>query len=667
MSRAVAYGSVLVTILTILVLLGCDDENAGSLQCEAGYVESNGECVPDRGRRRTGADTGGEDGSGADLVDDPTVDTAPGPCRELSAQCSPEGVPQTCIDGVWGDGDPCLDNQMCSAGRCITEDTCNPGDVFGCSGDTAQRVCDTDGIGFVDRECPDEDPYCFRGVCGHQICEPERTRCGVEPLDVEICLEDGESWGPTTPCSEEAEEVCFEGECVTGCLASLKEPTYIGCGYWSVDLPQYEDPFGDPRVIPHVVVVANPGNRMATVTVETQSGVTLPQPSVDVPPPPDNVRTIQFPRLDVEGTTRTNRSFRLTSTEPIIAYQFNPLNNEGVASNDASLLLPESALGTEHYVVSYGSGVAFMGYPPQTGWFTIVATSPGTTTVDIDFTADVHNGISADLVNITNGSSHSFEMEQWQVLNFEAKTQMLPPVMGDLTGTHIVSSQRVAVFGGHEEAVIDQPGGDACCADHLEEQLFPVAAWGMHYLAVHSPPRGNEVDFWRVIASQPGTRISTSPQISGLHGITLGAGQWVEVATTESFEVVGTAPILVAQYLVSQTAIGVTNTTGDPSLILAVPVEQFRDEYALLTPAQYGTDYVTVIRPVGSPVRLAGTVLPATDFHVFGTGEYEYAWVEWEPGPHVLDGDAPFGVVMIGYDTAVSYGYPGGLNLNPDL
>ena len=661
MSRKTLYWGVL---LTFLVTPGCDDESA-ALQCEDGYVEQDGECVPDRSRRRTGADTGAVDASSEPTTDTTGDDTGPTACRELSTRCSPEGVPQTCVEGVWADGDPCLDNEMCSAGHCITEDTCNPGDVFGCASETSQRVCDTDGIGFVDRECPDSDPFCFRGICGHQICEPERTRCGVEPQDVEICDEDGESWVPTDPCSEENEEVCFEGECVTGCLASLKEPTYIGCAYWSVDLPQYEDPFGDPRVIPHIVVVANPGTRLATVTVETQSGATLPQPSVDVPF--GEVRTIQFPRLDVEGTTRSNRTFRLTSTEPIIAYQFNPLNNEGVASNDASLLLPESALGTEHYVMSWGSGVAFMGFAPQTGWFSVVAASPGTTTVDIEFTADVHNGISADLVNITNGSSHSFEMQQWEVLNFEAKTQLMPPVMGDLTGTHVVANQRVAVFGGHEEAVIEEPGGDACCADHLEEQLFPVAAWGMHHLAVHSPPRGNEADFWRVIASQPGTRISTSPQISGLHGITLGAGQWVEVMTTVSFEVVGTAPILVTQYIVSQTSPGTTRTTGDPSMVLAVPVEQYRDEYSLLTPDRYNEDYVTVIRPVGSLVQLDTTELPATDFHVFGTGEYEYSWVEWEPGPHNLVGDAPFGVIMFGYDTAVSYGYPGGLNLNPDL
>jgi hypothetical protein len=414
------------------------------------------------------------------------------------------------------------------------------------------------------------------------------------------------------------------------------------------------------------VVVSNPGDRLAVVTVETRSGATLPQPSVDVPA--GAVRTIQFPRLDVEGTTRTNRSFRFESTEPVIAYQFNPLNDEGVASNDASLLLPESALGTEYYVMSWPSGAAFMGYPPQTGWLTVVATSPGTTLVDITFSADVVDGADAELTGITEGMTRQFEMAQWDVLNFEASSRLfpLPPVIGDLTGSHVVVDQPVAVFSGHEEAVIAVEGGDSCCADHLEEQLFPVDTWGTHYLAVHSPPRGNEVDFWRVVAAQPGTRISTTPVVPGLHGATLGAGAWVEATSTESFEIVGSGPILVGQFIVSQTSPGVTDVIGDPSMVLAVPVEQFRDEYALLTPDRYRDDYVTVIRPVGSAVTLDTVELPAGDFQSFGTGEYEFAWVHWEPGPHTLNGDAPFAVVMFGYDAAVSYGYPGGLNLDTE-
>ena len=59
-----------------------------------------------------------------------------------------------------------------------------------------------------------------------------------------------------------------------------------------------------------------------------------------------------FPRLDIDGTGIFDRAFKISSTQPVIVYQFNPLNNEGVASNDASLLLPKEGLGREYVALS---------------------------------------------------------------------------------------------------------------------------------------------------------------------------------------------------------------------------------------------------------------------------------------------------------------------------
>ena len=632
----------------------CSDEaNSGSTTDCTGS-----ECSDDRGRRRPGNDVSGDATTGGDSVGND--------CEDAEIQCSLGGIPQMCVSGVFVDQEQCSDNEVCVGGRCIVQDNCTPGEVFGCSDDVSQRVCNTAGDGFEARPCVD-GPFCFQGECGDQICEPERRRCGVAPQDVEECDGDGENWGPTTPCDAEAEEVCFEGECVTGCLASLKEPTYIGCAYWSIDLPQFEDPFGDPRVIPHAVVVANAGDREAEVTVESGSGITIPQPLTVVPA--NEIRTITFPRLDVEGTTRTNRSFHITSTEPVIAYQFNPLNDVGVASNDASLLLPESALGREYYVTTWPSGVAFLGLPPQTSWFTVVGSSDGLAEVTITFSTDLVDGPDAELNGVTAGETRVFDVLPGEVLNFEAESEIfpLPGNIRDLTGTHIVSTNRIAVFAGHEEAVIGEAGdGDsACCADHLEEQLFPVSTWGTNYVAVHSPPRGNEVDIWRVIAAQNNTRITTNPMISGLHGRTLQQGEWYEAQTTESFEIVASDKIQVTQFIVSQEDAGITDTIGDPAMVLAVPVEQWRDDYRLLTPQNYSRDYVTVIRRAGEAVRIEDVEITAS-FTPIGAGTFEFTHIQWEPGPHHVDGDGTFGVAMFGYDTAVSYGYPGGLNLNSD-
>ncbi len=664
-----------------LCACGTDDGADVPERCGPNEQRIGGECVPGRdvgGADDTaGIDDGGE--SATDTGDDPSADVSEDTgitpdtaadngvgddtgCVDGATGCSELGVPQECISGVWVDGEPCPVSQVCIGGRCVAGAECDSGEVAGCWSETEQRVCNDAGNDWEARLCPD-DLFCFRGECGTQICEPDRRSCSEDSRWVTLCAPTGEEWVQVEECNPRDDLVCNLGECVSGCAAALKNPAYIGCEYWSVDLPQYQDPFGDPRVIPHAVVVANTGDRVAEVTIETRSGIPLVDERVDVSP--GAVATLLFPRADVEDTSRSNRSFRIQTSEPVVAYQFNPLNDVGVASNDASLLLPANAIGSEYYVMSWPSGVGAMGFAPQTGWFTIVGTTEEPAEVTITFSAPLIDGVDADLRGITADSTHTFELEQFAVMNFEALSSFF--AIGDLTGTHIESTRPIVVFAGHEEAVIGDEGDGSgpCCADHLEQQLFPVDTWGTRYMAVHSPPRGREIDVWRVLAAHDGTRITTVPPIGGLDGQTLNAGDWVEVETVESFEVVGSEPILVGQYLVSQLDQGIDATKGDPAFILAVPAAQYRDDYVVLTPDDYDEDWITVIRPTGVRVDLDGTTIPDDAFTPFGTLEYEHAYMPVEPGPHVLVSptETAFGIAMFGYNTAVSYGYPGGMNL----
>ncbi len=49
----------------------------------------------------------------------------------------------------------------------------------------------------------------------------------------------------------------------------------------------------------------------------------------------------------------------------------------------------------------------------------------------------------------------------------------------------------------------------------------------------------------------------------------------------------------------------------------------------------------------------------------FGSGDYMWARVAMEPGVHQLKADKDVGLVVYGYDSDVSYAYPGGANLTP--
>ncbi len=671
-------------IAALLLVAGCGDDTqgAGPVRCPSGQVLEDGACVPDRGRSETDAstdvtetDTSELDTSETPDAEDAATDAAapdvtPGedvgadaaPCAEGAVRCGPAGVPETCEGGAWVEGDPCRAGQICLAGRCVNGGGCDPGTVNGCWSETELSVCNAAGDRVEPVSCLDDPagPWCFEGACGTQRCEPGRRRCDGDFV-VEECDSTGQEWLEAETCDRREDRVCAGGECVSGCVAAGKDPTYIGCEYWSVDLPQYEDPFTAGPALPHSVVVANVGDYPATVEVTTRSPGVTPPATIVVEP--GDAGTLTFPRLDVAGTEQTDRSFRITSTEPIVAYQFNPLNNVNLFSNDASLLLPVNAIGTEYLVLGWPGGAI------QPSFFTVVATASGTTTVDITFASDVVDG---EFTGIRAGSTHTYTLAQGDVLNFSIKTRIsFPPVVQDATGTRIVANRPVIVFSGHEQAVIGEgepggfgePDGDVCCADHLEQQLFPLSTWGSHYFAVHSPPRGSEDDYWRVLAAEPGTLIATTPPIDGLDGVTLGAGEVAEVATNQSFEIQATGPILVGQFLVSQTARGTSRTTGDPAFILPPPASQLRDEYVVMTPNGYDEDWLTLVAPVGVTVTLDGAPVAASAFTTFGTGTHAWAHVAVEPGPHQLSAPQPFAVTVIGYDNAVSYGYPGGLDL----
>lgn len=664
--------------LLLLPLLACGNDTSGvtiPTRCDAGFELIDGECLPARDLG-TADDVQPGDVAESDARTDPSVidlgndvgsdaDDDSGPaCIDGATRCGDLGVPEECnSSAVWVPQDACAASEVCVGGACVPGADCDPGTVIGCWDETAQRTCNDAGSNYERSACPDGE-FCFRGECGSQVCEAGDRGCDEDGRYIELCADSGEEWVRIEECNPRDDLVCVGGECVSGCAAALKDPTYIGCEYWSVDLPQYQDPFGDPRAVPHAVVLANTGDRDAEVIIETRSGIPLVDDSVTVPA--GGVETILFPRADVEDTARSMNSFRISTSEPVVAYQFNPLNDVGVASNDASLLLPANAIGREYYVMAWPSGIGAMGFAPQTGWFTVVATAEGETIVEIEFSTNLIDGTEEDLIGIDAGETHIFVMEQYEVLNFEAESSFA--VIGDVTGTHVQSDRPIVVFGGHEEAVLGEEGpgaGAPCCADHLEQQLFPVNTWGTRYPAVHSPPRGSEPDYWRVLAARDGTRITTFPPIGGLDGRTINAGEFIEIDTTQSFEIVSTEPVLVAQYLVSQQDYRIDSSRGDPAMILAVSSEQYREDYVVLTPQDYAEDWITVIRPAGADIVLDGTMMDDGQFTTFGTNEYEYAYVAVEPGPHTVISptEAKFGIAMFGYNSAVSYGYPGGLNL----
>lgn len=570
-------------------------------------------------------------------------------------------------DGQEGDGDSGNDGDG-DGSEVQTDLDCNPGAVLGCAGEDALEVCGEDGTGSLAQTCPSAEPYCLLGSCSDQICVPGRSSCR-DADHVEVCNEDGTGYEPAQACADGT--ICQGGVCEESCDLGVKMvSSYFGCEYWTVFLDQYDEsglPLGgiSANQAPHAVVISNPNDRAVTVSFQSfEVGVSI---AIDDPVvPPMSSRAFTMPRMNMEETGVFQRGVFVRSTLPVTAHQFNPLNNESVYSNDASLLLPVSSLGTKYYAMSWPTqvlmnlpGSPFGEIESQHAFITIVAASPGFTNVVVNSKAVIAG--SEEIGQFPPGVGRNFELAFGDVLNLRANSGQLQGE-NDLTGTLIASDKPVAVFAGHEQAVIGYDSSrDSCCADHVEQQLFPVDSWGKRYVAAFSPGRTQTKDHWRILAGEDNVTVTTNPPQPGANNVMLNAGEFVSFFSDQNFEVNGTGKISVGQFLASQEQ--TEEVTGDPAFLLAVPLERMREDYVVLTPENYTRDFLTIIRPAGEAITLDGSGVDSGIFVAVGSGEFEVGTVEVSAGVHSLEAAVPFAVNAYGYDQAVSYGYPGGLNV----
>ncbi|MFU8804833.1 MAG: IgGFc-binding protein [Bradymonadaceae bacterium] len=634
-----------------------------------------------------------------DDLDAGIPDTAP---DEIDRLCEPgQGrcVDLTTLEVCDGEGmsrqeESCPSEERCndSSGQCSPR-ICSPGGFQGCTEGGLQRFCNVSGTEIVEAQCPGGAP-CEGGTCSQPECEIGVKRC-FDRQQMEICNEAG-AFVPTTPCGTGTE--CFNGECEELCELSKKVSSYIGCEYWSVDLDNFEDALSQP----HAIVVTNPNPELtARITItEGYSDRQVLRDSnnqpFDLEVPPGEARIYSIPvGYDHSGTRIfADKALRVLSSIPVVAHQFNPLNNVDVYSNDGTLLLPTHTLGTEYWGMSWynrGGQVRIRGY------LTIVNSSGLPNRVVVTPAAQV--GAGPEISVIEAGTERAFDLRPGESLNLSASGVELadaedhgclanrdgPPDQvspcPDLTGTHIVAEHPVTVFGGHQCANVVR-NVDRC--DHIESILFPVHTWSSTYIGSKFSPRAttssSEPDIWRVIAAQDGTRIQTDPPIDGVHGRTLNAGEWRQFEVRDHFELAADRPVSMVQYMVGSNWTGIPRECnqgidafsptgiGDPAMAVAVPIDQFRDNYIILTPNNYERDYLNIIVPIGEDVRIDGRSIADEYWQPVGTrNRFEVAVVPVTSGYHTLSADIPFGVVSYGYDCHVSYASPGGLNLETIL
>jgi hypothetical protein len=586
-------------------------------------------------------------------------------------------------------------------------------------------------------DCAAKGKLCAPGLFACVSCLPNAPYCDGQ--EARLCGTDGESSELLAICDPSKGEACRSGGCPHLCDLAAQEKSNVGCEYWPVDLDNAMlDPTRNAAAQQYAVVVSNPQPDVPVeVVIHRDDGD--PGGEADIVEiaraviAPLNLRVFKLGPREVDGSplgefdtgthsALTRAAFRVTSDFPVVAYQFNPLENVNVFSNDASLLKPTEAFTYDNTDVVLAYVVA--GWPqtiahtdnPNTNFssanpinlrsfLTIVGTRANTTVrVRPTTTVIAGDGIPGS----TPGGLIELTLGPFDVANLE--TPNMNAFGADFTGTLVEADQPVAVFVGSEAS--DAPSFETlserrCCADHLEEQLDPVRAAGKKFAIAHSPSRtatvteagakigvAPEPEYVRFVATRPTATVihTTLPPPHDLIQL-FKVGDFAEVTTYGDFLAESSEPIHVVQVMASQDAANVPRELpgGDPSLLVLPPREQFRSDYVFLTPDKYAFDFVTIVASPQAAVFLDGIALDSGICEVGATDGLSDEEREGPPelvtyrcqlsfglvdpntgavsegiqndGVHRVTASEPVGVVVFGFDAFVSYAYAAGTEL----
>ncbi len=556
--------------------------------------------------------------------------------------------------------------------------------------------CNAAGTVTGTKDCGDQT--CVVGQ-GCLACPPGGTGCDGDT--VRKCEANGTYGAVVETCDTGSGGRCSAGSCKSACDLLAGKESNVGCEFWPVHLPNAWGTDGNADYAPWGVVVANAGQYDATVTIEVNDAP-YGQPAqvrslTTFRLRPNELRRELLPVRVIDGgvnaehnppptgTALSGNAYRIRSTSPLVAYQFNAAEQQ--FSNDASLLLPTAVLGTVHRVISYSAAnpvqVAIPGAPvlqgiPDHGYVSIVGTRANThVTVKLGAGIQAGSGIAQQ----AKGSIVQATLGPFEVLNLSTHIEDLNQLIGgataDMTGTTVESDYPVAVYTGTQRTAIAPPESagfgkfeNTCCTDHVEEPVLPMTTLGKNFAVAHSPYRsGNgarEPDLVRLMGAAVNTVVTTNLPAPN-DRLTLAPGELKEIWSARDFTISASEPLYVSQLLVSQTACN--NYIGDPSLTSVVPNDQYRKDYLFLMPPSWRENYVVLTVPAGTEgdIRVDNAALPATcdsaTIGALGTTSYLAFRCPFPEGPHKVTGSAPFGVMAYGYGTAGSYALTAGANL----
>lgn len=321
------------------------------------------------------------------------------------------------------------------------------------------------------------------------------------------------------------------------------------------------------------------------------------------------------------------RGILVTSTQPVSLYASNFQEH----TYDATIILPETALGTDYIAQMYESDYG--------GKEIAVVSTQDNTVLTITPHARTTRGQTPDVpfsVNLKRGETYML---------------MSQDPDGSFSGSRIQATYPVAVFAGHQ--CINIPADNKAC-DHIVEQQMPVPMWGRQFALTKT--YGQNGDMVLVTARDAGTVV----RVNGSMVTTLQALQSYEFRLTENSAFVETSgPAACYLYLEGAER---NAFMGDPSSVHVSPIEQHVRQitFATFQTAISRTHYVNIVTtPAGAESMLLDGRNVANEFApLTGNGNLRFAQISIAHGTHTLRcGSGGFTGHVYGLGDCESYAY----------
>lgn len=648
-------------LLTSLILFGpslaCNPPG-GATTTDGDTTQASTTTTTTTDSSNSGPSSGSPSSSPSSSPTEDSSTTSTLPCNDGDIRCPDDGR-QVCEGGAWTDK-PCPTGQgcdpfglclpcICSADQCADAATL---DVCHCTEFSPKPCGPTSACDALDGEAQ----------CHTQVCNPGENQC-ADADTIAACNATGTKMLDPVDCP--ADQLCDFGACLPACEVVAKLDSSTGCDFWAVDMANV--PPRDAYVFG--VALSNPNPTLPVkVRIFDRNNNGQEQVIAEGTIGPRDVEI-----FNLSGTSNGDagfypgdagflgtgiargRAFRITSELPIVATQFNPFGGAMAFTTDASLLLPTHTLGKSYYHLAWEKGIG-------AGSALVVIATQDNTNVTIRSTVNTVAG--------PNGMPALVAGKDVVIPGLKRNDYIQVSASKDLTSTRIIANAPVAVFGGHSCGNV--PGVENGLCDHLEEQIFPIDTWGLHYVAARSPARAKEPMLWRVLAATDGTVVQYNPAVSIGAQSQLDAGGFAEFTSDGDFEITSNNghPVLVAGYTFGCKATGLPDCPGDPSMVLAVPTAQWLSDYVFLVDFSYANDNVKLVRSKGQTVSL-GCLAEIPDWSPVNN-KYETAVVNINPGvgtceagTNTATGASPFSIMVVGESNSTSYAYPGGLALKP--